>query len=752
MAKKKSMVRRGQSPQKKISFSEWVRAQLEYRSEADNLITPQVQRLIEGMCANLISLYNRPAQPLEGLVIAQHLAIDLKHKSEVNFKQAPNVIRALLIRALRKEPSIVNEAMEMKRVLKIANALSTLSSKDHGFYNAELDPTRHFVSVKVKDPEGELAGDDRLIEAVDREFVTLLIDRVPDALKSSCERIKTVVSERLTELARTEELDAETKPFEVVDLKALHWDLCGICSRLLDPANLGGQLREELIDLLGNILRRLRLRSEASRYHQTFIPKRSGHGARKILEPIPALRLFQDCIKAMFEHLLPTPHSASYGFVYGRNAKDHAQLHVGSRALLTLDISSFFDSIDIEPLYEKLKESEAAGQLRSSLNIAAHYQALWLSTTSLATRWRPEEGYGGCQATRLTYTATIAHHLLPLKMRGSLISKTHCTEEGQLTPEVWRSIRSDESLAELSDGRCFLIWTIACLRGGARSCRDLLSWKGEYFTLLSYLLSNTSKLESLPARLAARVREVDAWVIEEDDLNESFHRAEGLLRRLSRRRVINEALRQLGLSRLQKLTIQDLDHVYHLIILSRYGGPAAHWRRFSVSRTLPQGSPVSPLLSNFYMASLDEELEALARQYQLKYSRYADDLAFSGDVIPRRFINMVNRKLNQSGLRINRRKVRLANRGQRQEVTGVIVNHKTGPARFPRDKIRALIHTIEAGGIPHLNLDGVKAPLSPDQALGHLGYWRNLDSTLVSSELLSRISHGELTWNVEQSS
>ncbi len=46
---------------------------------------------------------------------------------------------------------------------------------------------------------------------------------------------------------------------------------------------------------------------------------------------------------------------------------------------------------------------------------------------------------------------------------------------------------------------------------------------------------------------------------------------------------------------------------------------------------LPQGAPTSPALANLLAWTLDRRLHGLARAMEANYTRYADDLAFSGD-------------------------------------------------------------------------------------------------------------------------
>lgn len=89
---------------------------------------------------------------------------------------------------------------------------------------------------------------------------------------------------------------------------------------------------------------------------------------------------------------------------------------------------------------------------------------------------------------------------------------------------------------------------------------------------------------------------------------------------------------------------------------------------------LPQGAPTSPYLSNIIALKLDARLSALAKTYQADYTRYADDLTFSGGTKMYKLVGIVHGIVHDEGFRINANKTRIQYKGERQEVTGIIVN------------------------------------------------------------------------------
>lgn len=118
-------------------------------------------------------------------------------------------------------------------------------------------------------------------------------------------------------------------------------------------------------------------------------------------------------------------------------------------------------------------------------------------------------------------------------------------------------------------------------------------------------------------------------------------------------------------------------------------------RLCTLNGVLPQGAPTSPALANLVFRDTDNEIVRIAVKYNLKYSRYADDLTFSGmECISREFLHEVEAIIKRHGFELNPRKTRFSSAGNRMEVTGYTTNVFTQPSREWRKRIRAELHQI----------------------------------------------------------
>ncbi len=117
---------------------------------------------------------------------------------------------------------------------------------------------------------------------------------------------------------------------------------------------------------------------------------------------------------------------------------------------------------------------------------------------------------------------------------------------------------------------------------------------------------------------------------------------------------------------------------------------------------LPQGAPTSPVLSNIICERLDRKLFKLAKDYNLKYTRYADDMTFSSDHNVYQdnsdFLHKLHKIIEDENFELNNEKTRLQKRGYRQEVTGLIVNDKVNVSRKYIKNLRMLIHLVNKYG------------------------------------------------------
>jgi RNA-directed DNA polymerase len=126
---------------------------------------------------------------------------------------------------------------------------------------------------------------------------------------------------------------------------------------------------------------------------------------------------------------------------------------------------------------------------------------------------------------------------------------------------------------------------------------------------------------------------------------------------------------------------------------------------------LPQGAPTSPALANLAAFGLDRRLSGLARSLELSYSRYADDLTFSGSTRLRRdrrgIEGLVAEIARDEGFAVNADKTALRTRGSRQTVCGIVVNDHPNVPRVEYDRLRALLHNAARDGSGAHNRGGV---------------------------------------------
>jgi RNA-directed DNA polymerase len=137
-------------------------------------------------------------------------------------------------------------------------------------------------------------------------------------------------------------------------------------------------------------------------------------------------------------------------------------------------------------------------------------------------------------------------------------------------------------------------------------------------------------------------------------------------------------------------------------------------QRYYVSqgaRWLPQGAPTSPALTNLLCRKLDRRLSGLAKALGFTYTRYADDLTFSGTSDEANahvgwLLKSVHAVVDAEGFVVHPQKTRVMRAGRHQEVTGLVVNERVGVPREVLRRFRATLHQVEHKGPQGLHWQG----------------------------------------------
>ena len=129
---------------------------------------------------------------------------------------------------------------------------------------------------------------------------------------------------------------------------------------------------------------------------------------------------------------------------------------------------------------------------------------------------------------------------------------------------------------------------------------------------------------------------------------------------------------------------------------------------------LVQGAPTSPGLANIICNRMDKRMMGLANKHGFTYSRYADDMTFSADKkdrLPK--VSMIRKIVETEGFHLNDEKIELLHEGNRQIVTGLLVdNHVRVPGRYKKDIKRHIHFCLKYGGREHFHR------IAPGKAFG----------------------------------
>lgn len=140
---------------------------------------------------------------------------------------------------------------------------------------------------------------------------------------------------------------------------------------------------------------------------------------------------------------------------------------------------------------------------------------------------------------------------------------------------------------------------------------------------------------------------------------------------------------------------------------------------------LPQGAPSSPAITNIIMYEFDNVIGEYCLKHNISFTRYCDDMTFSGDFDEKEVIELVKIELKKLGLFLKNRKTCVVSNTKRQVITGIVVNKKLNLAKEYKNKIRLEMYYITKYGL--------------DEHLKRIGEFDNKKKYVLS--LNGRIAH-----------
>jgi hypothetical protein len=142
--------------------------------------------------------------------------------------------------------------------------------------------------------------------------------------------------------------------------------------------------------------------------------------------------------------------------------------------------------------------------------------------------------------------------------------------------------------------------------------------------------------------------------------------------------------------------------------------------------SLPQGAATSPAISNIICKSLDSRLYHYSNKNSIIYTRYVDDLCFSGNNIDTKFRQIVSKIIKSEGFTINFKKTRIyQDTSNLKIITGI--NIASGQPKLPKSYTRdlklALYHIEKHGFRSHVAKMKIHKSTYLQHLLGKINYW-----------------------------
>lgn len=173
----------------------------------------------------------------------------------------------------------------------------------------------------------------------------------------------------------------------------------------------------------------------------------------------------------------------------------------------------------------------------------------------------------------------------------------------------------------------------------------------------------------------------------------------------------------------------------------------------TANESLAQGFPTSPAISNIFFRKIDEEFQQVASKFSIRYSRYADDITFSGiqnngsPSLVKKLKRIISYTLSRYNLNINETKTRLMKNKNPKIVTGLVVTSQgvRVPQRYIRMINKEIYYCQKFGVNEHLKYHGLITIANYKGYLIGLARFIYMVDSIKGAELIKKIQ--DLDWN-----
>ena len=240
------------------------------------------------------------------------------------------------------------------------------------------------------------------------------------------------------------------------------------------------------------------------------------------------------------------------------------------------------------------------------------------------------------------------------------------------------------------------------------------------------------------------LRQVQDWILQEilsKRVEDICHCAHGYIKNKS---ILTNVEGHLNKAVFLKIDLKNffpninINQVIKLFLKMGYSSNISYYLASlcTLNNQLPQGACTSPMISNLIAKKMDTRLDNLCKKYYIHYSRYADDMAFSGDSISKNFQDLVYNIIKECGFQINLEKSYLSTNKNKRILTGLsIINEKPQlPRKTKRDIIKEVYYINTYGYFSHINKKKINNPFYLESLYGRLIFWRLVEPESIDAK------------------